>query len=105
MKLEFFRQIFEKYSNIKFYENPPSGGRVVPWGRTDDRKDRHYVTYLRFSQFLQSRLKITPIMWLYRRAVLCSNPRTAIPRWKCSDFISFTVILIFGRKETVVGSF
>jgi hypothetical protein len=28
MKLEFSRQIFEKYSNIKFYENPSSGSRV-----------------------------------------------------------------------------
>jgi hypothetical protein len=25
MKLEFFRQIFEKYSNIKFHEDPSSG--------------------------------------------------------------------------------
>ena len=35
MKLEFSRQIFEKYSNIKCYENPSSGSRVVPCGQTD----------------------------------------------------------------------
>jgi len=35
MKLEFFRQNFEKYSNIKFNENPASGSRVTPCGRTD----------------------------------------------------------------------
>jgi len=37
IKLEFSRQkdIFEKYSNIKFYENPSSGSRVVSCGRTD----------------------------------------------------------------------
>ena len=35
MKLEFSRQIFEKSSNIKFYENPSSGSRVVPWWQTD----------------------------------------------------------------------
>jgi len=29
MKLEFARQIFEKYSNIKFHENPSSESRVV----------------------------------------------------------------------------
>jgi len=29
--------IFEKYSNIKFHQNPSSGNRVVPWGRTDRR--------------------------------------------------------------------
>jgi hypothetical protein len=36
MKLEFSRQISEKnYANIKFNENPSSGSRVVPYGRTD----------------------------------------------------------------------
>jgi len=35
MKLEFSRQIFEKYSNIKFHENTSSGSRVVSCGRTD----------------------------------------------------------------------
>jgi hypothetical protein len=39
-KLEFSRQIFEKYSNNRFHENPPSGNRVVPCGRTDERTDR-----------------------------------------------------------------
>jgi len=35
INLEFVRQIFEKYSNIKFHENPSSGSRVVPSGPTD----------------------------------------------------------------------
>jgi len=36
MKLEFSGQFFfETYSNIKFRENPFSGSRVVPCGRTD----------------------------------------------------------------------
>jgi len=39
MKLEFSQQIFEKYINIKFHCNPPSGRRVVPCGRTDGRTD------------------------------------------------------------------
>jgi hypothetical protein len=39
MKLGFSWQIFEKYSNIKFHENPTSGSRVVPCGQTDGRKD------------------------------------------------------------------
>jgi hypothetical protein len=34
-KLEFFRQIFEKFSNITSKENPSSGSRVVPCGQTD----------------------------------------------------------------------
>jgi len=35
MRLEFSRQIFGKYSNTKFHENPTSDSRVVPRGRTD----------------------------------------------------------------------
>jgi len=38
MKLEFSRQIFEIYANIKFHENPSSGIRVVPCGQTDVTK-------------------------------------------------------------------
>jgi hypothetical protein len=39
IKREFSRQIFEKSSNTKFYENPSSGSRVVPCRRTDGRTD------------------------------------------------------------------
>ena len=35
MKIEFSRQIFEKYSNIKFSETPSSENRVVLCGRKD----------------------------------------------------------------------
>jgi hypothetical protein len=34
-KLEFFRRIFGKSSNIEFHENSSSGSRVVPYGRKD----------------------------------------------------------------------
>jgi len=34
MKLEFFKEIFEKYSNVKFHDNPFSGSRVVACGQT-----------------------------------------------------------------------
>jgi hypothetical protein len=37
MKLEFSRQIFEKYAYINFHENPSSGSRVV---RVDGRTAR-----------------------------------------------------------------
>jgi len=40
MRLEFSRHILEKYSNIKFDDNPSSGSRVVPCGRMDGRTDR-----------------------------------------------------------------
>ena len=38
MTLEFSRNIFEKYSNTKFHENPYSGSRVVPCGQTERQK-------------------------------------------------------------------
>jgi hypothetical protein len=38
MKLELSRQFFEKYANINFHKNPPSGSRVVTRGRTDITK-------------------------------------------------------------------
>ena len=49
MKLEIPEQIFEKYSNIKFHENPSSGNRVVPYGRMD----RHDEANSHFSQFCE----------------------------------------------------
>ena len=48
-KLEFSRQIFEKYSNITFHENPSSGSRVVPCGQTDihDEANSRFFVILR----------------------------------------------------------
>jgi hypothetical protein len=40
MKLEFSQKIFENYRNIKFRENPFSGSRVVPCGRSDGQTNR-----------------------------------------------------------------
>jgi hypothetical protein len=44
MKLEFSRQIFEKYINNKFHENPYIGSRVVPCGRPDGQADTTQLT-------------------------------------------------------------
>jgi hypothetical protein len=38
-KLEFYRQVSKKYSNIKFHENASSCSRVVPCGRTEERME------------------------------------------------------------------
>jgi len=35
MTLEFSRQTFDNYSNIKCHKNPPSGSRLDPRGLTD----------------------------------------------------------------------
>ena len=39
MKFAFSKQIFEKYTDIQFHENPSSGSRVVPCEGTDQRTD------------------------------------------------------------------
>ena len=48
--LEFSRQIFEKYTNIKFHENPSSGSGIVLCGQTDGRTDvtKLIVAFLNF---------------------------------------------------------
>ena len=39
IKLKFSRQISENRSDIKCHGNTPSGGRVIPCGRTDRRDE------------------------------------------------------------------
>jgi hypothetical protein len=43
MKLEYSPQMFEKFSNIKFHENPSIGSRVVPYGEKERRKDMMHL--------------------------------------------------------------
>jgi hypothetical protein len=38
MRAELFRRIFEKYSNVRFYENSSSGSWIVPCERRDPQK-------------------------------------------------------------------
>jgi len=54
MKIEFSGQIFEKHSNSKFHENPSSGSRFIPCGKTDGETFRSWQ--LRFA-ILRTRLK------------------------------------------------
>ena len=63
MKLEFSRHIFEKYSKIKFHENPTSGNRVVRRGQSDGRTDMAKLI-VAFSNFAKVPNKNSP-MWLY----------------------------------------
>ena len=51
MKLEFYGEIFEKYSNIKFHENPPVQWELSCYMRTDGRTD---MTKLIVSEFCES---------------------------------------------------
>jgi len=50
MEFEFFRQIFEIYSNTKYRENPSSLILSTSM-RTHERRDRHDEANNRFSQF------------------------------------------------------
>jgi hypothetical protein len=44
IKLQFPQHFIEKYSNIKFHENPFSGSRVIPWRQKDRCADRQTDT-------------------------------------------------------------
>jgi len=54
MRLEFCRQIFDKYSKIKLCENPASGSRVVPCGR----KGRHDEASNLYPQLCEGTFKL-----------------------------------------------
>jgi hypothetical protein len=57
MKLEFPRQSFEKYSNIKFHKNLSSGSRVVPcggWGANGQTQDEANILLRNFAKALKS---------------------------------------------------
>jgi len=57
-KLDISRQTFEKYSNIKFQENPLMGVQLFDTdGRTDKQMDRYVETNSLFSQFCEKRLQ------------------------------------------------
>jgi len=47
MRLEFVLTDFERYSNITFHENPPTGSLLVPRGQTDGRTDMKLIVAFR----------------------------------------------------------
>jgi hypothetical protein len=58
-EFELSRQIFEKYSNIKFRKIHPAGNELFhAGGRTDRQTDRHDEANSRFSQFCERAQKI-----------------------------------------------
>jgi len=50
VKIKFSPQIFDKFSNIEFHENPSSENRFASWGQTDGRTDGQTDANSRFSQ-------------------------------------------------------
>jgi hypothetical protein len=57
MKMEFSRQSFEKYSNIKFYENGGNFMKIrlvrAEWSHAGGQTDRYDEANSRFSQFCE----------------------------------------------------
>jgi len=61
MKLEFSRQILEKYSNIKFHKkNLPVGDELFPRGQTDS----HDEAKRRFSPFCERAQKFKNLTYI-----------------------------------------
>ena len=52
IKLEFYRQVFEKYSSTKLYENPTNWNRVSPGGQTE-RQDKANSPFSQFCKCAQ----------------------------------------------------
>jgi hypothetical protein len=75
MKINFSLHIFEKVSNIKFQEKPSSGGRDVPWGWTDRRKDMANLTVFFFFVILWMCLKIQNTL-----KIIFSTQQTNLPK-------------------------
>ena len=69
MKLENSRHIFEKFSNIKFHENPSSERHVFQCGQMVGRTGKHEKANSRFPQFLKLHLR-TFTTQIYRRKYL-----------------------------------
>jgi len=51
--MKFSRQVFEKYSNIRFNYIPSSGSRIIPYGQPDGRTDKNDKSNSRFSEFCE----------------------------------------------------
>ena len=77
MILEFSRKILEKYSNIKFNENPSSGSRDVPYGQTD----RHDEANSRFSQVCERAQNLLIPLPGFRQFKECTSH--IISSWPC----------------------
>ena len=81
MKLEFYIQIFQNYSNIKFHENPYSGSQAVPCGRGCSCR---HTTRLYRSPVAILRTRLTT----QRTSTNYTNPNT-LSVWTCEAPVHF----------------
>ena len=64
MKLEFSRKILEKYSNIKFNENPSSGSGVAPRGKNGQTDmTKLIVAFRNFTKAPKIIISRTEVQW------------------------------------------
>ena len=80
MNLEYSRYILEKYSKIKFHENPCGGSRVVPCRRTYGRTDRYDEAHICLSQNCKPLLKVFIYIFQWRKTTKCT-------RWVIYNYI------------------
>ena len=76
MELEFYRQIVEKYSNIKFHGNQSGGSRVVPCGRTD----RHDEVNCLFQKFANEPKNYIPHHKQWVGVIECAQSKGVLKR-------------------------
>jgi hypothetical protein len=77
--------IFEKYSNIKFHENPSGGSRVVPCGRTDTTKLTGAIRNFASARKKCKLFRSSSCMWAFLYA--CDIPRFST-YWFSRQFVS-----------------
>jgi hypothetical protein len=93
MKVEFSRQIFEKYSNTKFHENLFKRIRVLPCGRIE----RHEEANSFFSQFCERAIKkdrstASPVPFEQNSQIsITQSERHAI--WSQTYYVLFNLLL------------
>jgi len=97
IKIEFSRQIFKKYSNVKCNENPSGGSRIVVCGQRDrqagSRTDRHDE-----ANNLRTRLKnktfvLDTKLWVWQKDSVTELA------YCCIDFNFVHHFLILGLKD------
>ena len=94
-ELELSLRIFERYWNMKFYENTSSGSRVFPCGQTDMTK-----LIVAFLQFCKCAQKVSTTFFtldihnLWPTTRLTPNHKSVHP---CDSFC-FTAVEIFKRN-------
>ena len=75
MKFQFSQHNFEKYSNINFYENPLSGGQVIPCRQMERHAwQRHVVPFAILRMFMNTPSHPLLINQLNRRACVHVQP-------------------------------